>query len=405
MLNDRIKISDKFAPLWEEKTRYYVVTGGRNSSKSYSTNIYLTHKSFEHHTKILHTRYTMSSAHLSVIPEFVEKIEVLDAVEHFNVGAREIVNRTSGSQVIFRGLKTSSGIQTASLKSIQGINVWVLDEAEELVDETEFDKIDLSIRNPKTKNIIILLLNPTTKEHWIWRRWFEGHLKYINIDGYQIPISTHPEITHIHTTYLDNIDNIPKDYLNRIQDLKKTNSDKYKHVILGGWLEKAEGVIFENWSEGEFDDSLPYGFGLDFGFTDPDALVRVAIDRKRKRIYLKEEMYTSNQSFGDLNRRVQNICNVYEIIADSAEPRLINDIKANISKADKGQGSVVAGIKIMQDYELIIDSGSNNLKRELNNYAWADKKSDTPIDLWNHLIDAARYYIYKKLKTQFKGLW
>jgi phage terminase large subunit len=331
----------------------------------------------------------MSSAHLSVIPEFVEKIEVLNAMDHFDVGAREIVNRSSGSQVIFRGLKTSSGIQTANLKSIQGINVWALDEAEEFVNETEFDKIDLSIRNPNTKNLVILLMNPTTKEHWIWKRWFEGHTKYIEIDGFKVPVSTHPDITHIHTTYLDNIDNIPPDYLKQILKIKQENPEKYRHVILGGWLEKAEGVVFENWSEGEFDNYLPYGFGLDFGFAvDPDALIQVAIDSKRKKIYLKERLYQNGISSARLASILKSECGRSEIIADSAEPRLIGDLKSivNINKADKPPGSIVSGIKIMQGFELIIDPGSHNLKREMNNYAWSDRKSETPIDDYNHLI-------------------
>ncbi len=27
----------------------------------------------------------------------------------------------------------------------------------------------------------------------------------------------------------------------------------------------------------------------------------------------------------------------------------------------------------------------------MNNYAWADKKSNTPIDAYNHICDPARY--------------
>lgn len=125
-------------------------------------------------------------------------------------------------------------------------------------------------------------MNPATKEHWIWKRFFEGHTKYIEIDGAQIPISTHPDICHIHTTYLDNIDNLSESYLNSMDRIKEANPKKYKHIVLGGWLDKAEGVIFENWKEGEFDESLPYIYGMDFGYTDPTVVVKVALDKEKK---------------------------------------------------------------------------------------------------------------------------
>src|SRR5690606_31928598 len=86
------------------------------------------------------------------------------------------------------------------------------------------------------------------------------------------------------------------------------------------------------------------------------------------------------------------------IIGDSAEPRLIEEIKrqgVNIEAAVKGQGSITAGIAIMQDYTLVVDPSSTNLIKELNNYVWNDKKSGVPVDAYNHCIDAARYIITK----------
>jgi len=52
----------------------------------------------------------------------------------------------------------------------------------------------------------------------------------------------------------------------------------------------------------------------------------------------------------------------------------------------------LAGIKLMQDYTLIVHPDSTNIGRELNHYAWSDKKSGVPIDAYNHWLDAARYY-------------
>ncbi len=77
----------------------------------------------------------MTSAHLSIIPEFQEKIDLMELNSAFEVNKTEIVNKISKSEIIFRGIKTSSGDQTANLKSLQGITTWILDEAEELTDE------------------------------------------------------------------------------------------------------------------------------------------------------------------------------------------------------------------------------------------------------------------------------
>lgn len=84
------------------------------------------------------------------------------------------------------------------------------------------------------------------------------------------------------------------------------------------------------------------------------------------------------------------------IIADSAEPRLIEEIKRsdlNIKKAEKPDGSVIAGIRLIQDYDIITDKESINFVKELRNYTWNDKKSGIPNDSFNHLLDALRYFV------------
>jgi phage terminase large subunit len=388
------QINHKFIPLFEEGKRYYVVTGGRNSSKSFSVKTWEAYKLAQKGNKILDTRYTLSSAGKSIIPEFINKLELIGIDRACKITQSDITCN-NGSQVLFSGIKTSAGIQTANLKSLEGINIWVMDEAEEMISEDTFDKIDLSIRQPGKNNIVVLILNPTTKEHFIWKRWFEGYLKYINIDGFNIPVSTHPDICHIHTTYLDNIDNIPDDYLKQIEKIKETNPEKYRHVILGGWLEKSEGAIFTNWKIGEFNNSLPYIHGLDFGFyPDPDACIKFALDRKNKQIYLHEVFYKNSQGTEQLKQSLKREIKPFElIVGDSAEKRLINDLSGsfNIKPVIKKPGQVVESIKLIQDYELIVTPTSQNLIKELNNYAWHDKKANIPIDNYNHLLDAMRY--------------
>ena len=349
---------------------------------------------------VLFTRYTLRSAAISIIPEFLEKIELADKLDKFQITRDQIIHKESGSKIIFRGLKTSSGDQTASLKSLTGITTWVMDEAEELNDENIFDKIDLSVRQKGVLNRVIMILNPTTKEHWIYTRFYEGK-------GIEGGLNTSKEdTTYIHTTYLDNKENLSQSFIDRIEEMKVRRPERYKHQILGGWQAKAEGVIFENWKLGEFKEVGKIVAGADFGFSaDPSTLVLTSIDSDNKIIYLKECFYLKGLTTSQLSQLYLKFCKDHLIIADSAEPRLINELSlsSNVKASIKGQGSVLYGISLMLDYDLIVDPESINLIKELNNYKWLEKKSQTPIDNFNHLLDACRYAIGYQLKNPRSG--
>lgn len=392
-----ITLNPKYKPLFDDKTRYYVITGGRGSSKSYSVNTAICALTMEEENKVLFTRKTMTSAHISIIPEFREKIEKLEWQSYFDITKTEITNTVSGSGILFRGLQSSSGDNTANLKSLQGITTWILDEAEELTDEKVFDRIDLSIRHQTKHNRVILILNPTTKEHWIYKRFFEQagvNPGFCGVNG---------NVTYIHTDYRDNINNLSDSFLEQIEIIKINQPDKYKHVILGGWLDKAEGVVFTDWVIGPYQEINSTLHGQDFGFSvDPTTLVSASIDKKNKKIYLREELYKIQLTTTDIYEANKRVAGTRKVYADSAEPRLIEELRKrgnNIEAVEKGPGSVSAGIALMQDYQLVIDPGSINLIKELNNYVWSDKKSGVPVDAYNHLIDACRYACYKELKT------
>ena len=398
-----IEINKKYSALSSSDARYFIVTGGRGSGKSFSINLLLVLLTYESGHTILFTRYTLSSTYISIIPEFIEKIEMLDIFNDFHITKDEIRNVKSGSKIIFKGIKTSSGDQTANLKSLQGVTTFVLDEAEELTNEDTFDKIDLSVRQQHKHNRVILILNPTTKEHWIYNRFFEDK-------GIQEGTNeTQDNITYIHTTYLDNIENLSESYLNQIENIKKRRPEKYKHQMLGGWLNKAEGVIFTNWKIGDFKKVGVSVYGQDYGFaSDENVLVETNIDSTNKIIYLKECFYLKSLTttqIAELNlKHAKNSL----IIGDSAEKRLIYELKqkgCNIKESIKGPGSITYGISLLQDYDLIVDPQSINLIKELNNYSWLEKKSKTPQDKWNHILDAIRYSVTYQLQNPNRGTY
>jgi phage terminase large subunit len=179
-------------------------------------------------------------------------------------------------------------------------------------------------------------------------------------------------------------------------------------VFLDGELGRFTGTILSNWIYGNIDASLPYGFGLDFGFNDPDAMVKVAIDHKAKKIYMDERIYKDGNSYEQLKQLVASHANRNDlIIADCADARMINELRRyfNIRGVNKKKWTVAEALKMMQDYEIIVTETSINLVRELRNYVWNDKRAGIPIDDFNHLIDAARYYFQENATIKTPQVW
>lgn len=233
----KIKINDKFRPLYNQSTRYYIITGERGSSKSFTVNLFLTQLSLQDNNNILFTRFTLESAKDSIIPEFKEKIELLNLENAFDVQLRDIYSKVSNSKIMFRGIKTSQGIQTAKLKSLTDVNIWVVDEAEELADEETFETINKSVRTDKAMNMVILILNPAYKNHWIYKRYFENQVP----DDFNGILNG---ITYIHMTFEDNKHNLNADFVQEMELLKQSDYTRYRKVMACNWKEEDEAIVF-----------------------------------------------------------------------------------------------------------------------------------------------------------------
>lgn len=397
-----LSLHPKYQPLFNSDSRYFVITGGRGSGKSFAATVFLNLLTYQQNIGVLFTRYTMSSASMSIIPEFLEKIDLMGARDNFDVTKYDIKNKATGSFIYFSGIKTASGDQTAKLKSISGINTFVLDEAEELIDEESFDKIDYSIRSKDAKNRVLLILNPTTKEHWIYQRFFQNRGIPDGFNG------TKDNVTYIHTDYRDNVDNLSESFVKQVESMAIRRPEKYQHQILGGWLQKAEGVVFTDWQIGQFNHEIPTRcFGLDIGFSrDETCLTEVAVDKQRKIIWVKEHFYKK----GLVTSNIYELCNRYAgkelIVMDNSEPRLTAELATrglNVTRTIKRKGSIATGIALMQDYNINLEG--ENLVKEFNNYVW-DIRGIKPRDAYNHGVDSMRYAIeYLLVRTNPKGMY
>lgn len=401
-----IKTFPIYYPLYQNTDKFIIlITGGRGSGKSFSTSTFLERLTFEMTPaekivhQILYTRYTMVSANISIIPEFLEKAELDGTQKFFRSTRSEVINRMTGSKVMFRGLKTSSGTQTAKLKSIHGITTFVVDEAEEWVSEKEFETIMLSIRQKGIQNRIIIVMNPTDNNHWVYKRFIENTHEEVMYDGVPVQISTHPNVLHIHTTYLDNIENLSPEFIKEVEDMKANDPEKYAHTVMGRWADVAEGAVFKHIGVvKEFPKwCKKVAIGLDFGFAaDPSAAVMCGIIGDD--LYIDELFYKTGMLSSDLVKALRRYGDM-KVYSDSADPRLIQEIHnggIKIYPVEKGAGSIIAGIDKMLTMNIFVTERSYNLRKEFRNYVW-DKDKDgnyinQPIDAYNHGIDASRYF-------------
>lgn len=367
-------------------------------------------KRIAHH--ILYTRYTMVSAGISVIPEFLEKVEADGTQKYFHKTKTDVTNVSTGATIMFRGIHTSSGNQTAKLKSIHGITTFVVDEAEEWVNENEFDTIMLSIRQKGLQNRIIIIMNPTDSNHFIYQRYIKDTHKLVEYDGVPVQISTHPNVLHIHTTYLDNKEHCGEQFLREVEDMKEKNPEKYAHIVMGRWADVAEGAIFKKWGiVDEFpSNARNVARGLDFGYeNDPSACVKCGEVYTMEGIdlYIDEQFYQTHMGLSELISELRKEKTF--VFADSADPRLIDEIALGgviIYGAVKGPGSILAGIEKIKDYNhIFVTKRSVNVQEEFRNYTWEKDSTgryiNQPIDAYNHGMDATRYYITGKIMGKF----
>lgn len=392
--------SPKYKPLFLERpdTRYTLVKGGRGSGKSYAVNTALCRSTYLDPLNILFTRYTMTSAEVSIIPEFLDKIDALQVNEHFKVRSSDITNLVTGAKIVFRGLMTSSGNQVAKLKSIQGVKTWVLDEAQELDDPDLFDTIDFSVRTLEAPNQIIMVFNPTDVHSWIYERFYK------NVpEGFNGVID---DVRYISTTYLDNIHNLDQSLLHRAELMRDNAPEKFRNVWLGEWATLSEGIIYKDWKQismSDFPRHLPCFYGIDWGYSnDPTAVVCCAYDMETKTVYLREVCYEKGLLAGHIARIIRRdmedwgVNTEADIYCDPARPEHIGELKLNDLCAMPADNRNKEGRISYLKYFNVKYAGEH-IDWEVKRYSWKTDPKDrsrylpVPQDGDDHLMDAINY--------------
>ena len=359
------------------KNRITLLQGGTRSGKTYATIYYLIWLCREYPNagmEIDLVRNTFAALKATAWKDFKDILISLELYNANNHNKTDHIYQLFGNNINYYGADTPEKIHGRS-RDILWIN-----EAHQFPEDT----IDQLL--PRTKHRIICDYNPALpQEHWL--------------DDYIVKYQ--PLIT----TYRDN----PHLTKAQVQDIENKITNPYWWKVYGnGERAQPTGAIFSNWSIGEFKECDILGYGQDYGLSnDPSTLIKVSIDRKTKTIYLKECFYLVGLNTGQLFELNTQYAGKSLIVADSAEPRLIAELKQrrlNIIETEKGQGSVTAGISLMLEYNIVIDPESTNMVKEFNNYSWIEKTNKSiPMDAYNHCIDASRYFIYTTLRNPNRG--
>lgn len=394
-----------YKPLFTTDKRYILLYGGRAGGRSYAASQKVILDTYANdYSRIAAMRYILGDVRDSVWSEVKDRIEELELPEVTSDQAMRY--ELNGNQVNGKGFKKSSSQNTAKLKSLASYNMVWIEEAEEITKE-DFINLDSSIRTSKAKNTIILSFNMPSKDHWIIKRWF--NLVDTNQKGYYKAIPKEDSNTeYVFATYKDNAVNLSDSLKATYESYKDTNPEYYYTMVKGYVSEGLVGRVFTDWEPitDKLYEDLPYTehYGLDFGFTnDPTALIGVKFHNKN--IWVKEYIYQTGLTNQDIAERFKSLGLKGLVIADSAEPKSIEELKREgvYTKASaKGDDSIRAGINLINQYKVHYTETSSNVASEIQNYVYALDKNknptNKPVDDHNHLMDALRYVLQEYLK-------
>lgn len=326
----------------------------------------------------------------------------------FNGTDMIITNVLNGRQILFAGLDDPEKIKSISPADDVLHRVFI----EEATETKRDSYMQLKKRLRGKSNIskhIIMAFNPILKSHWIYQEFFkewEDDKNYYESDNYGATAQKKGfSLCILKTTYKDNIFLTPDDIA-----LLENESDPYYYNVysLGNWGILGH-VIFKNWHVEDLRDRFQQfdkiHYGCDFGYSnDPNAIVKLHLDKARKKIYIIDEWYQVGMTDSELLRVCHSFVGNNYLMCDSAEPKTIDFLATNNVKAVgvvKGADSILRGIRWLQDYEIIVDVHCQNFKNEIEQYHWQEDKFGNamakPVDAMNHLLDATRYALCNEI--------
>ena len=390
MTETKFKVSRIFKENFAARQQTVLNIGGARSGKSYAIAQLLIMRALNHSVLIAVSRKTMPALKMTAFRLITDLLKKYGLYGSAKLNKTELFYLLGGSRIQFFSLDDAEKIKSSEFNYI-----WL----EEATEFTYQDYLILLTRLSAPKadgltNQIFMTLNPTDQNHWIAKKLLSA-----------------PDVKIIHSTYKDN-PFLSAEYINTLEQLKTRDKNAYEVYTLGEWG-KSDKMIYKNW---QIIPNAPQNpqeviFGLDFGFNNPTALVKVYI--KDGCFFAEEKLYQTGLTNEALIRTLKALLDGQEqgfcIYADCAEPARIEALYRegfNIKPADKNVLNGIMAVKACGSLGII--RNSPNLIREIETYAWKTDLNgnilEDPVKFCDHALDALRYAIYTyKKETDLKG--
>ncbi len=381
-----------YIPYMNKSQFLQIFFGGSSSGKSYWLCQKIVMDNFDG-VNYLVCRNVAKTIRRSVFNEIKKAISTMGLTKYYRINGSdmEITCKRNNKQILFAGLDDPEKVK--SITPINGVLERVfVEEATEISRNALLQlKKRLRGRSNKSKHIY-LAFNPILKSHYLYKEYF----KYWQDDKTSYEDK---DVCILKTTYKDNMYLTDEDI--RLLE-EETDPYFYNVYTLGNWGVLGH-VIFKNWRVTDLSALIPQfdhiHNGLDFGYAvDPNALIRVQLDKKRKKIYVFDEDGQAGMTDSELAEMCRTKCGREYIGCDNAEPKTIDFLvneNINAYGAEKGADSINRGIRWLQGYEIIVDVRCQNFKNEIEQYHWKEDKNGNAmakaVDANNHWIDALRY--------------
>ena len=319
-----------YADFWNTRKRYRACKGSRGSKKSKTTALNMIFRlvEFPLSNGLCVRRYsnTMRDSVFSDLKWAIHKLG-LDNDFDTTVSPMQITRKSTGQKILFRGL--DDGLKITSISVDYGVLCWVwIEEAYEISNEDDFNKLDMSIRGEVPEGYfkqITLTFNPWSATSWLKPRFFD-------VEDDDIFTKT---TTWKCNEWLDEADR------NIFEKMRVNNPRRYRIEGDGEWG-IAEGLIYDKVRFENFDvdavrvtPGIKSAFGLDFGFTDPNAFTCFFVDNSAMKIYVFDEWYKTGVTNKIIAQAIKDKgYGGQRITCDSAEPKSIAELQEEGIKAE-----------------------------------------------------------------------
>lgn len=394
MATQNIYVNDCYMPYLEATQYTQIFFGGSSSGKSF----FLAQRTVIDNMNgynYLVCRNVSNTLKKSVFNEIWKAICNMQLAMFYDRNKTEltITNRRNNKQILFAGLDDVEKLK--SITPVDGVleRIWI-EEATEVKREA-YLQLKKRLRGYTKKNKgIIISFNPVLKSHWIYKEFFAG--KWDESKN----VYSDDRLLILKTTYKDNKFLTPDD----VYELEHEEDEYFYNVYtLGNWGILGN-VIYKNWTTADLSE-LKKSFdnihnGLDFGFTNPNALVRLHISEKTKTIYVFETGGKRGQTYESLAAEIIQKAGSQVVTCDNEDSRGVYMLRTNgvnAVPAKKGADSVISGITYINGYKLVIDVTLQEFINEIQQYHWQEDKDgnvlEKPVKKHDHFMDAMRYAV------------